>query len=118
MASIKLYIEKRRDEHGRIRTGNVPILLYFSFDAKRLQLNTGERVNAGDWDSEQQLVRPGTQGSKQLNRYLRSLGDEIMAIYREARAMGIQPGTNYLREKLKGTFWVKQRLICQRKKLC
>jgi len=101
MASVRFYIEKRRDEHGRIRTRNVPILVFFSFDGKRLQLNTGERVNAGDWDGEKQMVRQGTAGSKQINRYLHSLGDELLNIYREARAMGIQPGINYLREQLK-----------------
>ena len=101
MASVRLYIEKRRDEHGRIKTRNVPILLFFSFDGKRLQLNTGETANAGDWDKEKQLVRTGSPGSKQLNLYLRSLGDELMAIYREAKAMSIQPGTNYMREQLK-----------------
>ena len=101
MASVKFYIEKRRDEHGRIRTRNVPILLFFSFDGKRLQLNTGERVNAGDWDGEKQIIRPGTAGSKQINRYLHSLGDELLDIYREARSMGMQPGINYLRDQLK-----------------
>jgi hypothetical protein len=101
MASVKFYIEKRRDEQGRIRTRNVPILLFFSFDAKRLQLNTGEKVNAGDWDSEKQIVRPGITGSKQINRYLGSLSDEVLNIYREARTMGMQPGINYLREQLK-----------------
>lgn len=101
MASVRYYIEKRRDQQGRIRTRNVPILLFFSFDGKRLQLSTGERVDAGDWDSEGQKVREGAPGSKQLNRYLNSLGEELMDIYREARATGIQPGTEYIREQLK-----------------
>ncbi len=100
MASVRYYIEKRRDDHGRIRTQNVPVLLYFSFDGKRIQINTGERVNARDWDSEQQAVRPETPGSKQLNRYLDSLGNEVMDIYREARAMGLQPGSNYIRQEI------------------
>ncbi len=101
MASVRYYIEKRRGENGRTRTENVPILLYFSFEGKRLQINTGEKVNAGDWDSDQQAVRPETSGSKQLNRYLDSLGNEVLDIYREARAMGMQPGSNYIREQLK-----------------
>ena len=101
MSSNKFYLERRRDEHGRIMSRNVPILLYFSFEGKRLQLNTGERINAGDWDREKQAVRTEVPGSKQLNRYLQSLGEEVKAVYREARAAGIRPGTSYLREQLK-----------------
>ncbi len=101
MASVRYYIEKRRDENGRLINRNVPILLYFSFDGKRLQLNTGERVDAGDWDSGKQMVRQEAPGSKQLNRYLSSQGQELMDIYREARATGIRPGTRYLREQLR-----------------
>lgn len=101
MASIKYYIEKRRDGHGRLKTRNIPILLFFSFDGKRLQLNTGEKVNAGDWDGDKQMVRPGVPGGEQVNRYLKALGKEVMSIYREARLMGLYPGLSYLREELK-----------------
>jgi len=75
--------------------------MYFSFEGKRLQINTGERVNAGDWDSALQAVRQETPGGKQLNRYLSSLGNEVMDIYREARTMGMKPGSNYIRQQLK-----------------
>ncbi len=101
MASVRYYIEKRRDQQGRIRTQKVPILMYFSFDGKRLQLNTGERVNAGDWDEEKQVLKPGVPGSKQINRYLASLGEEVLSVYREARETGKKPGTHYMREQLK-----------------
>jgi integrase len=101
MSSTKFYIERRRDKNGRIITQNVPILLYFSFEGKRLQLNTGERINAGDWDRENQVARNGSPGSKQLNHYLSSLAEEVKAVYREAKALGLNPGTSHLREQLK-----------------
>ncbi|HEC42145.1 MAG TPA: hypothetical protein ENI20_04880 [Bacteroides sp.] len=101
MASVRYYIEKRKDKHGRLRTHNVPILMFFSFDGKRLQLNTGERVNAGDWDGDKQMVNSETPGSAQVNRYLKSLGQELMDIYREALTIGLQPGLNYLKDELK-----------------
>ncbi len=101
MPSVRFYIERRRDSQGRIRTHNVPILLYFSFNGKRLQLSTGERVDAVDWDSGQQRVREEAMGSRQLNRYLDSLAGEVMDIYRKARASGIEPGRDYIREQLK-----------------
>jgi site-specific recombinase XerD len=96
LASVRFYIEKRRDAQGRVRTINVPILLFFSFDGKRIQVNTGERINAGDWDPERQEVRSNVKGAKILNKYLISLAEDFQEIYREARTLGIQPGKEYI----------------------
>ncbi len=101
MASAKFYLEKRKDDNGRTRTKQVPILLYFSFDGKRLQLNTGERIDFSDWDFSAQRVLMSARGSKELNRYLQSLADEVTGIYLEARTMGLNPGTDYLRNQMK-----------------
>ena len=101
MASVRFYLEKRKDENGRTRTKQVPILLYFSFDGKRLQLNTGERINFSDWDFRAQRVLAPARGSKAMNRYLQSLADEVMGIYLEARTIGLNPGIDYLRKQIK-----------------
>jgi len=101
MASLNFYLEKRRDKEGRIRTENVPVLLYFSFDGKRLQVNTGEKINFDQWDIEKQRVGVSVPGSQQVNACLELLADEVIQIYREARAVGIQPGPEYLRKNLK-----------------
>ena len=102
MASLNFYIEKRRDKEGRIRTENVPILLYFSFDGHRLQLNTGEKIDFDQWDNEKQRIGESVPESKQVNACLELLADEVVQTYREARAAGIQPGPEYLRQNLKG----------------
>ena len=101
MASARFYLEKRKDENGRTRTKQVPILLYFSFDGKRLQLNTGERIDFVDWDFRAQRVLAPARGSKAMNRYLQSLADEVMGIYLEARTIGLNPGIDYLRKQIK-----------------
>lgn len=101
MASIKFYLEKRKDESGRTRTKQVPILMYFSFDGKRLQLNTGERIDFSDWDFQEQCVLSTARGSKAMNRYLQTLADEVRGIYLEAKTMGLNPGIDYLREQIK-----------------
>lgn len=101
MASAKFYLEKRKDENGRTRMKHVPILLYFSFDGKRLQLNTGERIDFSDWDFNAQRILMSARGSKELNRYLQSLADEVTGIYLDARTMGLNPGTDYLRNQMK-----------------
>jgi len=101
MASLNFYLEKRRDKDGRIRTENVPVLLYFSFDGQRLQLNTGEKIDFDKWDNENQRVGESAPGSMQINACLELLADEVIQTYREAKAAGIQPGPEYLRKNLK-----------------
>ena len=70
MASVRFYLEKRRDANGHIRRTRVPILAYFSFEGKRLQLTTGERIDFSDWDFQEQQAMPDSRGGKQLNLYL------------------------------------------------
>jgi hypothetical protein len=101
MASSRFYLEKRRDENVRTRTKQVPILLYFSFCGKRLQLNTGERIDFSDWDFRAQPMLLQARGSKAMNRYLQSLADEVMEIYLEAKTVGLSPGIDYLRKQIK-----------------
>jgi len=101
VASIRFYLEKRKDENGRTRTKQVPILLYFSFDGKRLQINTGERIDFVDWDFRAQRILMSARGSKTMNRYLQSLADEVMEIYLEAKTIGLSPGIDYLRKQIK-----------------
>ncbi len=101
MASVNFYLEKRRDQEGRIKTRNVPVLLYFSYDGRRLQLNTGEKTDFENWDAEAQKVRETVPSCNQINAYLNSLAMEVTNLYREARQLGIKPGNAYFRDNLK-----------------
>ena len=101
MASVRFYLEKRRDANGHIRRTRVPILAYFSFEGKRLQLTTGERIDFSDWDFQEQQAMPDSRGGKQLNLYLQSLAGEILDIYHEAKTVGVNPGLEYMREQLR-----------------
>ncbi len=101
MSSVHFYLEKRKDENGLVRTVNVPILVYFSFKGKRLQLNTGERIDFADWDFDEQRVRPEARGARQLNAYLQALAGDILDTYREARTLGMDPGPDYMRGQLR-----------------
>jgi integrase len=101
MATVRFYLEKRKDVDGHIRRKNVPILAYFSFEGKRLQLTTGERINFSDWDFQEQRAYPDSKGAKQLNNYLQSLAAEILDIYRGAKTIGMTPGVEFIREQIK-----------------
>jgi integrase len=101
MASVNFYLEKRKGQDGRLRRFNIPVLLYFSYDGKRLQINTGERTDLEKWDFRNQKIVEEAPHSEQINACLASLGNKIMNIYREAMRMGIKPGNEYLRDRLK-----------------
>jgi site-specific recombinase XerD len=101
MVSINFYLEKRRDKDGRLKKQNVPVLMFFSYDGRRLQMNTGEKTDFEKWDFKKQKIIDKIPQSEQINGTLTSLADEIMSIYRNAKQMGIEPGNVYLREKLK-----------------
>ena len=101
MASVNFYLEKRRDQNRRLKRQNVPVLMYFSYDGKRLQMNTGDKTDFEKCDFKQQKIIDKIPQSEQINGNLTSLADEIMSIYRNAKQMGIEPGNIYLREKVK-----------------
>jgi len=101
MPSINFYIEKRRKPDGTPRTDNMPVLLYFSYEGRRFQYNTGEKCHLKQWDKESQRLYKNVLYSKQVNAYLDFLQEELLNIYLEAKASGIRPGYDFLRASLK-----------------
>lgn len=102
MANTKFYIEKRKDSNGDLIVKNVPILLSFSFNANRMWIQTGERIDANKWDEDKQKVKSSAIGASEINNLLQKKRDDVMAIYRNAIAAGVEPSIKYIREALKG----------------
>jgi len=102
MASIKFYIEKRKGDDGLVMIKNVPILISFSFANNRMWITTGERIDASKWDEEKQKVKGSANGASEINNVLQKKRDDVMSIYRNAIAGGIEPSIKYIREALKG----------------
>ncbi|SMO72309.1 site-specific integrase [Solitalea koreensis] len=100
MASVKFYVEKRKDKNGILIVKNVPILLSFSFDGLRLNVYTGERIDTDKWDANKQKVKRSVNSALQINSYLESLSNEVEKIYRDARIIGDIPTVNYIKSKL------------------
>lgn len=112
MASTNFYLEKRKDKDtGKIITENVPILLFFSFDGKRLQHFTGQRVDARKWDDESQRVKRNFSEAAEINKELGKLKVKVENIYEKAQALEVIPTVEYIRDRLrsnkgsKGSFW-------------
>lgn len=115
MAEVKFYLEKRKDkETGKIVTTNVPILLFYSFNGKRLQYYTGYRVDADKWDDgltqkdgQPIRVHPGRvkknfSDAADINKELRKLEARISEIHERADVLGDRLSPEYFKDRLNG----------------
>jgi integrase len=84
------------------KTENLQIFLIFSFEGKRLRYYTGKRVNQNQWDSKNQRVKTNVDVGSSINGFLKSLSNLVSTEYNNAKALGIKPSVEYLRNKLKG----------------
>ena len=103
MASSRFYLERRRDTDGSIREESMPIYLYFSFNGKRFQFYTGERIDAANWDAKRQRARSSCTGSLELNQYLELLNEKAFRIYRECRLQNFIPTIEYFKHQFNDT---------------
>jgi len=111
--SVKFYLEKRVKkitEGEKIYIeNNVPILLSFTFEGKRLLFYTGHRVDFSQWDAKKQRVKPnifnknGTS-SHTINTKLDALRTAANKIYDTAKVLGLDLNTQYVRSELKKLF--------------
>ena len=103
MAEIKFYLEKRKDSAtGEINEQNVPIILFYSFNGKRLQYYTGMRIDASKWDEENMKVSKGYADASEINRELGKLKSKVEDIHSKAKALDEELSVEYFRERLKG----------------
>ena len=106
-SSVKFYLEKRKDkETGEIITKNVPIFLFFSFDGKRMQYYTGYRIDQDKWNESDQKVRRNNfnkdgVSSTEINDHLDEIRSRVTEIYKESKALKMNPTVQYIREELK-----------------
>lgn len=109
MASIKLYVERRKDKKtGEVRIKNVPIVLSFSYEGARLMLLTGEKIDVNKWDVKKQRVKTQVNGAIQINHNLEALKEKVMKLYREAKLREINVTNEYLKTRIKGQKSVKK----------
>jgi integrase len=101
MATVRLYPEKRKNESGVLRVRNVPLLLFFHYNGKRMQMYTGERIHLSDWDAVNERVLPSNPAHQELNAYLEMLSNRVLRIYREHKITGSEPGIKELRSLVK-----------------
>ncbi|MBN8697622.1 MAG: site-specific integrase [Bacteroidetes bacterium] len=103
MAEVKFYLEKRKEKTtGKINTINVPILLFYSFNGKRLQYYSGYRIDASKWDEERMRVKKNYSEAADINRELTKLEAKVEDIHNKAKALGEKISPEYFRDRLNG----------------
>ncbi len=102
MASAKFYIEKRRNITGVLRVEKVPIYLFFSFNGKRFQYYTGERIDAKYWDERKHRVKPGFPGAMEINGLLEQMSEQAYRFYRNKRLQGSIPTIEEFKAEFSG----------------
>jgi site-specific recombinase XerD len=94
MAVVNFYL---KDKNAKTET---LIYLFFSFGGQRLKYSTGEKIKPNLWLEDKQRVKPQASGSIQINKWLNTLEENILEVYREARNKGEVITVEYVRSKL------------------
>lgn len=116
---VKFYLEKRKDkETDKTITANVPILLLFTFDGKRLQYYSGYRIDGCDikgckhlkckskWDYSKQEVKRNNFNadgisSSDINDHLNDIRSKVTEIYKEFKALKMNPSSLQIKNELR-----------------
>ncbi len=96
MGSVKFYIEIRNNR-SKSKDKDLPIYLYYTFDKKRFQYNTGLRTDVNLWDRKKQKVKASAIGAFEINMMLEMLSEKAYRTYREARLQGFIPSIQYFK---------------------
>lgn len=114
MAKATPKLEQRKDaKTGLLREINVSILIDFSFDGKRIWIQTGLRIDKKNWDEKNSRVKPNVIGSVEMNAIIAEKCAHITKIHREAILMGKTPSVSYLRNILQGNKPTSRKSVIQ-----
>lgn len=69
----RFYIEKRRDEAGKLLLKDRPVFMSVSFTGDRLMMSTGIKASYYEWDSELQRLKVSYPDSMIFNGWLETL---------------------------------------------
>ena len=75
----RFYIEKRKDESGKLMVKERPVFMSVSFSGKRVIISTEIKVDFHGWDPELQRVKTTFPGSYATNVWLDTLSDTAVS---------------------------------------
>jgi len=106
-SNVIFRIEQRKNkETGEPITENVPIIMDFTYEGRRLLHYTGYRIDAGKWDEATLSVKKNAfnkagDSASDINNHLIELRATITRIYQEAKILNKRPSIQYIRDQLK-----------------
>jgi len=101
MANATPKLEQRKDSKtGQLITKDVPVVIDFTFDGKRMWIQTGERIDENKWDKNNNRVKSSASGSLEINELIKTRCEQVLKIYREAKIIGKEPTVSYIRNLL------------------
>ena len=68
--NVRFYIERRKDEEGKLLVKERPVFMSASFRGKRVMIGTGVKVDIHGWDPERQRIRETIPDAHVLNQWL------------------------------------------------
>ncbi len=89
LVRTRFYIERRKDEQGRLMLSDRPVFMSVSFSGVRLMLSTGVKSDMQAWDHELQRMKSAYPGSDPVNSWLQVL-DETAGRTWEQLAAGVE----------------------------
>lgn len=87
MASVKFYVHKKKSNKNKFDK-ELPIVISFTYDSKRVITSVGERVLLSNWDTKKQRVKRTAKSSFEINDYLEFIAEKLMKYYRQSKILG------------------------------
>jgi len=106
-SNVIFRLEKRNNKtNPGIIDENVPIILDFTYDGKRMQIFSGHRIDLIKWDKSSQRVMKNSVNkagvtASEINDRLDLLKSTITEVYKQAKILKINPTAQYIRDELK-----------------
>lgn len=96
---VRFYIEKRRDEEGKLLTRNRPVFMTVAFHGKRILISTGKKVDHIWWDHKLQRVKSAHPDAAIVNTWLETLNDTASLVWRSLASLSEKPGVKDFRKE-------------------
>lgn len=96
MATTKLILRKNKANSE----GQCVIFVLYTHKQRTFQVSTGEKIHYDFWDEKKQQVKRSYRGYTSLNQAIQAKETEVKEIANQAKAIGIDPTIEYVREKV------------------
>src|SRR5690606_28102037 len=80
MAKVNYYLSNKSDQDGECL-----VLLYFSYNNKRLVVSTNESIHPKNWNKKSKRAKGSMSGSLEFNAKLDHFSESVNSMYRRAQ---------------------------------